>query len=71
MLHTACVPVGVIAAAAGLRQPAVSHHLRVPRDRGVVRPERRGAFIYYCAAIPALRPAIEAARALLADRGGR
>lgn len=71
VLDSACVPVGAIAAATGLRQPAVSHHLRVLRDRGVVRPERRGAYIYYCAATPALRPAIEAARALLAERGRR
>ncbi|GAC1611316.1 MAG: hypothetical protein NVS3B26_23390 [Mycobacteriales bacterium] len=71
MLGTACVPVGVIAVATGLRQPAVSHHVRVLRDRGVVRPERRGAFVYYCAASRALRPAIKAARALLADRGAR
>ncbi len=71
VLDTACVPVGAIAAATGLRQPAVSHHLRVLRDRGLVRPERRGAYIYYCASSEALRPAIDAARALLADRSPR
>ncbi len=67
ILDTACVPVGAIAIAAGLRQPAVSHHLRVLRDRGVVRGERRGAYVYYCAASDELRPALEAARALLKD----
>ena len=36
VLGTACVPVGTIVAATGLRQPSVSHHLRVLRDRGVV-----------------------------------
>lgn len=71
VLGTACVPVGTIATAAGLRQPAVSHHLRVLRDRGVVRAERRGAYVYYCAASAALHPVIEAARALLEDRGTR
>ncbi|GAC1602047.1 MAG: hypothetical protein NVS3B21_30020 [Acidimicrobiales bacterium] len=70
-LDMACVPVGAIVAATGVRQPTVSHHLRVLRDRGVVRAERRGAFIYYCAASTALRPAVEAARALLTDRNAR
>lgn len=67
-LGTSCVPVGAIVAATGLRQPTVSHHLRVLRDRGLVRAERRGAFVYYCAASDALRPALQAARSLLAAR---
>ena len=70
-LDTACVPVGAIVEATGLRQSAVSHHLRVLRDRGLVRPERRGAFIYYCTSSEALRPAIDAARVLLGDRRPR
>lgn len=45
VLDTACVPVGAIVAATGLRQPAVSHHLRVLCDRGIVRAERRGTFV--------------------------
>ena len=69
VLDTACVPVGEIVAATGRRQPMVSHHLRVLRDRGVVRAERRGTYIYYCAVSDALRPALDAARALLADQG--
>ncbi len=64
-LDMACVPVGAIVAATGLSQPAVSHHLRVLRDRGVVRAERRGSFIYYCAASSRLSPALDAVRALL------
>lgn len=64
-LGTACIPVRAIAEATGLRQPAVSHHLRVLRDRGLVRAERRGAFIYYCCASDALHPALDAVRALL------
>ena len=36
-LEAVCVPVGTIVEATGLRQPAVSHHLRVLRDRGLVR----------------------------------
>ena len=68
VLDTVCAPVGVIAATVGLRQSAVSHHLRVLRDRGVLRAERRGTSVYYCAKSDALRPAIEAVRSLLNDR---
>lgn len=31
----------------GLAQPTVSHHLKVLRDAGVVRSERRGTWVYY------------------------
>jgi ArsR family transcriptional regulator len=68
VLDTACAPVGAIAAATGLRQSAVSHHLRVLRDRGILIGERRGTFVYYCATSNALRPALEAVRTLLAAR---
>ena len=68
VLGTACVPVGTIVAATGLRQPSVSHHLRVLRDRGVVRAERRGASVYCCAASEALGTVDAAARALLEDQ---
>ncbi len=68
VLGTACVPVGTIVAATGLRQPSVSHHLRVLRDRGVVRAERRGPYVYYYAASEALGSAVAAARALLEDQ---
>ena len=30
-----------------LKQPAVSHHLAVLRDAGIVRAERRGTWVYY------------------------
>ena len=70
-LDVACVPVGAIVEATGLRQPTVSHHLRILRDRGVVRAERRGTYIYYCAASETLRPVLDAARALLDARGVR
>lgn len=68
VLDTVCVPVGTIAELTGLRQPAVSHHLRVLRDRGLVRPEHRGAYTYYCVSSEALRSAVHAARLMLADR---
>ncbi|HEY3073241.1 MAG TPA: metalloregulator ArsR/SmtB family transcription factor [Candidatus Limnocylindrales bacterium] len=31
----------------GVRQPTVSHHLKVLREAGVVLAERRGTWIYY------------------------
>jgi DNA-binding transcriptional ArsR family regulator len=34
-------------ACADLSQPTVSHHLRVLREAGVVRAERRGTWIWY------------------------
>ena len=31
----------------GVSQPTVSHHLKVLREAGVIRGERRGTWIYY------------------------
>jgi ArsR family transcriptional regulator, arsenate/arsenite/antimonite-responsive transcriptional repressor len=30
-----------------VRQPTVSHHLRVLREAGIIKAERRGTWIYY------------------------
>lgn len=30
-----------------VRQPTVSHHLKVLREAGIIEPERRGTWIYY------------------------
>ena len=38
-----------------VRQPTVSHHLRVLREAGVIESERRGTWIYYRLA-PGARP---------------
>ena len=43
-----CRPVSDIVAATELSQTNVSFHLRAVREAGLVRPERRGPFIYYC-----------------------
>ncbi len=43
-----CQPVSDIVTATGLSQTNVSFHLRLLREAGLVRPERKGAFIYYC-----------------------
>jgi len=45
-----CRPVTDIINVTGLSQTNVSFHLRVLREAGFVRAERRGAFIYYCLA---------------------
>ena len=36
-----------LTACCDLRQPTVSHHLRVLREAGVVRGERRGSWVVY------------------------
>ena len=43
-----CRPVNDIVHATGLTQTNVSFHLRLLRQAGLVRPERRGPFVYYC-----------------------
>lgn len=42
-----CKAVSTLVAEAGLPQPLVSHHLRVLKDAGIARAERRGAFVFY------------------------
>ncbi len=49
-----CRPVTNIIHATGLEQTNVSFHLRVLREAGFVRAERRGSFIYYCLVDPEL-----------------
>jgi ArsR family transcriptional regulator, arsenate/arsenite/antimonite-responsive transcriptional repressor len=49
-----------------VRQPTVSHHLRVLREAGIIDSERRGTWIYY-----RLRPdAVERLRAFAGEFGG-
>ena len=43
-----CSPVSAIIASTGLSQTNVSFHLRVLREAGIVRGERRGGFVFYC-----------------------
>lgn len=56
------------AACCEVAQPTVSHHLKVLREAGVVRSERRGTWIYYL-----LEPDAAASLAAIADgiRDGR
>ncbi len=54
-----CRPVSAILAATGLSQTNCSFHLRLLREAGLVRPERRGPFIYYCLPDPGLLAILE------------
>lgn len=46
-LSDECRPVSDVVDATGIAQPLVSHHLRILRDAGIARPDRRGAYVYY------------------------
>ncbi len=48
-------------------QPTVSHHLKVLRDRGLVRTEREGTSIYYSLADHRIIEALDMLRVMLAD----
>ena len=63
-LDGVCVSVTAIVEATGLRQPTVSHHLRILRDRGLVVGERRGGYVFYCLATEGLRDALEVLQGL-------
>ena len=49
-----CRPVSDVVEATGLSQTNVSFHLRALREAHLVRPERRGPFVYYCLPDPGL-----------------
>ncbi|HEU5315442.1 MAG TPA: metalloregulator ArsR/SmtB family transcription factor [Chloroflexota bacterium] len=55
-------------AALGLRQNNVSQHLAYLRKVGAVEGERRGTYVHYRLAMPALLEACDAVRAALAQR---
>jgi len=45
-------------AAFDLRQPTISHHLRILRDAGLVNVDRRGTWAYYSLVRPALKEVV-------------
>jgi DNA-binding transcriptional ArsR family regulator len=53
-LELECRSVTDVVQATGLTQTNVSFHLRALREAGLVRPERRGPFVYYCLSDPKL-----------------
>jgi len=70
-----CESVNRIVEVTGLSQPLVSHHLRVLRENGLARTERRGPYTYYCLSDKAVWEAIEncsiIARRLLGEEQSR
>jgi DNA-binding transcriptional ArsR family regulator len=48
-------------------QPTVSHHLRILRERGLVRTEREGTSVIYSLADPRILQAIEMMREFVAE----
>ena len=42
-----CKAVSTLVEETGLAQSLVSHHLRVLKDAGIARAERRGSFVFY------------------------
>ena len=48
LLKRRCLCVNALARALGLTPAAVSQHLRVLRDAGIVRADKRGYFVHYC-----------------------
>lgn len=57
-----------LAAEVGLAQPAVSRHLRVLRERGLVTAERKGPSVYYTLGDRRLIEALNLLRAVLATQ---
>jgi DNA-binding transcriptional ArsR family regulator len=42
-----CKSVSLLVQETGVAQPLVSRHLRILRDAGLARSQRRGAFVFY------------------------
>ena len=53
--------------ALGVSQPTVSHHLKLLRDRCLVKAEREGTSIYYSLADQRIIEALDIMREMLAD----
>lgn len=60
--------VSELVARVGLSQPAVSRHLRIMRESGVVSTVRSGKLVYYSPADPRIVQAMDLLRAILAER---
>lgn len=52
----------------GLSQPAISRHLRILRECGVVSAERRGRAIFYSPADDRIIPALDLLRSILTEQ---
>jgi ArsR family transcriptional regulator len=66
LLKDKAMNVGELTQEMGIPQSSVSRHLRVLRERGLVRAERRGTTIWYALAEPELAAVIDILRRILA-----
>ncbi len=67
-LHEQRLNVSDLANEVGLSQPAASRHLKILRERGLVRPERQGASVEYRLTDTRLIDALDTLRTVLRDR---
>lgn len=67
-LHEQRLNVSDLATEVGLSQPATSRHLKILRERGLVRPERQGASVEYRLTDIRLIDALDTLRTVLRDR---
>lgn len=65
LLNEKSLNVGELTAEMGIPQSSVSRHLRVLRERGLVRAERQGTTIWYMLAEPELATVIDILRRIL------
>jgi len=65
LLNEKALNVGELTAEMGVPQSSVSRHLRVLRERGVVRADRQGTTIWYALAEPELATVIVILRRIL------
>ena len=66
-----CLSVSTIIDATGMTQTNVSFHLRILREAGLVRAERRGPFVYYCLADPDLLRILNELKSRLGTRSSK
>lgn len=55
ILKSDCLCVGELARRLGVSPAAVSQHLRILRDAGIVEPEKRGCHVHYLVSYEALK----------------
>jgi DNA-binding transcriptional ArsR family regulator len=67
-LHEQRLNVSDLANEVGLSQPAASRHLKILRERGLVRPERQGSSVEYRLTDTRLIDALDTLRTVLRDR---
>jgi ArsR family transcriptional regulator len=65
LLNEKSLKVGELTAELGIPQSSVSRHLRILRERGLVRAERQGTTIWYALAEPELATVLDILRRIL------